>query len=76
MAAAILTLAVSISANRAAATLFAGPRTAMFVYSGWLLILTGSARLQLTGLGAQAAIANASQQHCFLWQRLSQHSLR
>ena len=40
LAAAILTLAISISANRAASTLFAGPRTAMFVYSGWLLILT------------------------------------
>ena len=47
LAAAILTLAVSISANRAAATLFAGPRTAMFVYRGWLLILTA--------LGALAA---------------------
>jgi hypothetical protein len=41
LVAAILTLAVSITANRAASTLFAGPHKAMFVYGGWLLILTG-----------------------------------
>lgn len=39
LVAAILTLAVSIAVNRVASTLFAGPRTAIFVYAGWLLIL-------------------------------------
>lgn len=41
LAAAILTPAVSIAVNRVASTLFAGPHNAMFVYGGWLLMLTG-----------------------------------
>ena len=41
LVAAILTLAVSIAVGRVASTLFAGPHMAMFVYGGWLLILTG-----------------------------------
>ena len=41
MVAAIFTLAVSVAVNRVASTLFSGPHTAMFVYGGWLLILTG-----------------------------------
>jgi hypothetical protein len=39
--AAILTLSVSVAVNRVASTLFSGPHMAMFVYSGWLLILAG-----------------------------------
>jgi hypothetical protein len=38
--AAILTVAVSIAVNRVAST-FSGPHRAMFVYAGWLLMLTG-----------------------------------
>ncbi len=41
MVAAILTVAVSIAVDRVDSTLFAGPHMAMFVYGGWLLILTG-----------------------------------
>ncbi len=41
LVAAILTAAVSIAANRLATTLLGGPHMAMFVYSGWLLILAG-----------------------------------
>lgn len=41
LVAAILTLAVSIAANRIVSTPLAGPHRAMFVYGGWLLILTG-----------------------------------
>jgi hypothetical protein len=40
LVAAVLTLAVSIAVNRAASS-FSGPHMAMFVYGGWLLILTG-----------------------------------
>jgi hypothetical protein len=39
--AAILTLAVSVTVNRKASTLFAGPHRAMLVYASWLLILAG-----------------------------------
>jgi hypothetical protein len=39
--AAILTVGVSIAVERVASTLLAGPRMAMFVYGGWLLILAG-----------------------------------
>lgn len=41
LVAAISTLAVSITANRAGSTLFSGPHKAMFAYGGWLLILVG-----------------------------------
>jgi hypothetical protein len=41
LVAAMLTAAVSIAVNRLASTLFAKPYMAMFVYGGWLLILTG-----------------------------------
>jgi len=41
VAAAILTAAVSVSVNRAASTVLAGPHTPMFAYGGWLLILAG-----------------------------------
>lgn len=41
LVAAILTVAVSIAVDRVDSTLFAGPHMAMFVYGGWLLILTG-----------------------------------
>ena len=39
--AAILTAGSSIAAGRVASTLLAGPRMAMLVYGGWLLILAG-----------------------------------
>ena len=39
--AATLTVGVSIVAGRVASTFHAGPHAAMFVYGGWLLILTG-----------------------------------
>jgi hypothetical protein len=41
VAAAILTVGVSVAVNRVASSLFAGPHTAVFAYGGWLLILTG-----------------------------------
>jgi hypothetical protein len=40
LVAAILTVAVPIAVDRVASTLFAGPHMAIFVYGGWLLILT------------------------------------
>jgi hypothetical protein len=40
-AAAILTVAASLTVNRVASTVFAGPHIAMFVYGAWLLFLTG-----------------------------------